>query len=108
MAMPVIEWAAIHQPAWDDAPGEYVAAGLVGWGRSRRLGRVTDPARRFKAYLGVQHFDPVRWGVAGEAQAKFFVSFFVGGRTVALHTHPIMAEVLAELADVHARLPLVP
>ncbi len=108
MPMPPIEWAAIYELAWDAQPGAYVAAGLVGWGRSRRLGRVVAPARRFKAFLGVQHYDPERWGVAGAARAKFFVSLFVGGRTVALHTHPTMAAALADLTEFYTRLTPAP
>jgi hypothetical protein len=104
MGLPAIAWGTIYQAAWDADPGAYVAAGLVGWGRSRRLGRVVAPAQRFKAYIGVQHFDPARWGVAGEAQAKFFLSLFVAGRTVALHTHPTIPAALAELAEFYQRL----
>jgi hypothetical protein len=104
MVLPSITWAPIYRAEWDDEPQAYVAAGLVGWGRSRRLGRVAVPERAFKAYLGVQHFDPARWGIAGEARAKFFVSLFVGGRTVGLHTHPTMAAARGELADFYARL----
>ncbi len=108
MTMPAIEWAAIYQPAWADQPDAYVTAGLVAWGRSRRLGRVVDPTCRFKAYIGVQHFDPGQWGVVGTARAKFFLSLFVGGRTVALHTHFTMAAVLTEVTAFHAHLAALP
>ena len=102
--LPPIVWSAAYHPAWDAQPQAYVTAAIVAWGRSRRLGRAADPQRAFKAYLGVQHSDPARWGLAGLAQARFFVSLFVAGRTVALHTHPTMTAALGELADFYARL----
>jgi hypothetical protein len=98
------QWAPIYHPEWDADPAAYVRAEIVAWGRSRRLARSADPARHFKAYLGVQHFDPARWGVAGPATAKFFVSFFVAGRTVALHTYPTLPLALAALHAFHAHL----
>lgn len=97
-------WSPIYRPEWDDVPGEYVAHGVVGWGRSRRLARAEDAARRFKAYLGVQHFDPARYGLEGEAQAKFFVSLFVAGRTVTLRTYPTLREAREALERFHAAL----
>lgn len=99
-----IKWSPIYRPEWDDTPEEYVVQGVVAWGRSRRLARAVDTARRFKAYLGVQHFDPARYGLAGEAQAKFFVSLFVGGRTVALHTYPTLRQARDALERFHATL----
>ena len=99
-----IVWSPIYRPEWDDAPREYVAHGVVGWGRSRRLARAADPARIFKAYLGVQHFDPARYGLAGEARAKFFVSLFVGGRTVTLRTYPTLREAHDALERFHTGL----
>jgi len=86
-------WAAWYTPAWDDDPGAYVAHDLVAWGRSRRLAKVVGDVGAigddaFKAYLGVQHYDPGRWGVAGAPRAAFFLSLFLAGRTVALHTYP--------------------
>lgn len=99
-----ITWSQIYHQEWDDAPGEYVESGVVGWGRSRRLARAEDPARRFKAYLGVQHFDPARYGLAGEAQPKFFVSLFASGRTVALRTYPTLRQAREALECFHAAL----
>ena len=99
-----ITWSPVYRPEWDDVPRAYIQSGAVGWGRSRRLARAEDPARLFKAYLGVQHFDPARYGLAGEAQAKFFVSLFVGGRTVALRTYPTLPAARAALEQFHAAL----
>lgn len=99
-----ITWSPIYRPEWDDAPAEYVEHEVVGWGRSRRLARAEDAARRFKAYLGVQHFDPARYGLAGEPQATFFVSLFVNGRTVVLHTYPTLHEARDTLERVHSAL----
>lgn len=98
------EWSAIYHPEWDAAPEEYVECGLVGWSHSRRLARIEDPARAFKAYLGVQHFDPCRWNLPGEPATKFFLSLFVRQRTVALRTYPTLAEARAELVRFHASL----
>jgi hypothetical protein len=99
-----IAWSAIYHPEWDATPLEYVAAGLVGWGRSRRLAKAHDAARAFTSYLGVQHFDPARWNLPGLPTAKFFASFFVSGRTVGLHTYPTMAAALTAIRSFHARL----
>jgi hypothetical protein len=103
----VFAWGPQYRPQWDAAPERYVEQGMVAWGRSRRLARAADPMRAFKAYLGVQHYDPARWGVAGEARTKFFLSLFVGGRTVTLRTYPTMGEALAELRRFHGQLPRV-
>jgi hypothetical protein len=81
-----------------------VEQGVVAWGRSRRLARAADARVAFKAYLGVQHDDPARWGRDGEARAVFFLSLFVAGRTVALHTYPTLPAARAALAAFHARL----
>ncbi len=99
-------WAAIYAPEWDNDPGAYVAAGLVAWGYSRRLAKIVAaiPNRDFKAYLGVQHYDPGRWGVAGEPRAVFFLSLFLNGRTLALRTFPTLALAHAGLADAYLRI----
>lgn len=97
-------WSPIYHPAWDATPHEYVEAGLVGWSRSRRLARVADPAVAFKAYLGVQHFDPARWMLPGEPTAKYFLSLFVAGRTIAMRTFPTLREALAALDTFYAAL----
>ncbi len=90
-------WSTAYHAAWDVTPERYVDEGAVAWGRSRRLGKYVEEDVGLKAYVGVQHFDPWRWGVAGEARAKFFVSLFVGGKTVSLHTYATMGEALDAL-----------
>lgn len=97
-----ITWSPIYHPEWNATPEEYVAAGLVGWGRSRRLARAEDTALVFRAYLGVQHFDPSRWNLPGEATAKFFLSVRVHGRTLWLRTFPTMGDALATLRSAYA------
>ncbi len=101
-----IEWAQAYRREWNDAPEAYVAHGVVGWGRSRRLARAQDRARHFKAYLGVQHFDPARWYGTGDPVARFFLSVFVQNRTVALRTYPTAGAALADLRAFHASLPV--
>ena len=96
-----IEWSVSYRPEWDATPEAYVAAGVVGWGRSRRLARVDDPTVRFKAYLGVQHDDPARWHAGGDPRTVFFASFFLDGRTVTLRTYSTMAAALAALRHFH-------
>lgn len=103
----LIRWSPIYNSAWDADPGQYVDAALVEWGRSRRLARIDAPDRAFKAYLGVQHFDPARWNQPGEAQSKFFLSLFVAGRTVALRTYPTLPKAWEALAAFYAQLPVV-
>ena len=97
-------WSAAYRPAWDATPEAYVESGVVGWSRSRRLARAEDASAGFKAYVGIQHDDPSRWHVAGAPRTVFFVSFFQGGRTLALRTFPTMGDALAELRRVHAGL----
>jgi hypothetical protein len=89
-----IAWGPAYNPAWDQDPDAYFAAGLVGWARSRRLGLLHLPAAGFKAYLGVQHVDPGRagWDRLGlaEAEARFFVSWFDGAHCLGLRTLPTL------------------
>lgn len=99
---PTIAWSPIYHPEWDDAPAEYVEAGLVGWGRSRRLAQAEDKVVALRAYLGVQHFDPWQWNLPGEPIAKFFLSIRVHGRTLWLRTFPTMRDALAALREAHA------
>ena len=99
-----VVWSAAYRPAWDSMPEAYVEGGVVGWSRSRRLARAEDASIGFKAYVGVQHYDPSRWHVAGAPRAVFFVSFFQGSHTLALRTFPTMDVALAELRRVHAGL----
>jgi len=99
-----IAWAQVYRAEWDTAPDRYVAAGVVGWGRSRRLARIDDPASAFTAYLGIQHFDPTRWNLPGAPVAKYFASVFLHRRTVGLHTYATMNDALAAVRTFHERL----
>jgi hypothetical protein len=99
-----ISWSRDYHFEWDNFPEEYVAHGLVGWGRSRRLARAEDAGVAFKAYLGVQHDDPARWQIAGDARSIFFLSLFIANRTVTLRTYSTMGAALAELRRFHAAL----
>lgn len=94
-----IRWSPSYQPQWDETPQAYVDAGIVGVGRSRRLARAEDRQRAFKAYLGVQHWDPSRWNLPGEERAVFFLSLFRDHRTLALRTYPTVPAALAALYD---------
>jgi hypothetical protein len=97
-----ITWAPTYQPEWDDTPEAYLAHGVVGWGRSRRLARFEDPRRAFKGYLGVQHADPARWQGVGEPRTVYFVSLFLLGRTMALRTFPTLGAALGEAQRFHS------
>jgi hypothetical protein len=92
-----IHWSPVYHPEWDAAPEAYIASGFVGWGRSRRLGKLVDDVLHLKAYLGIQHEDPARWGLAGEPRARFFLSLFLHGRTVSLRTYSTLPDALAAL-----------
>jgi hypothetical protein len=94
-----IHWSRVYAPQWDETPEAYVDAGLVGVGRSRRLARAEDSSRAFKAYLGVQHWDPARWNLPGEARAVFFLSLFYHNRTLSLRTFPTLPTALSALAE---------
>lgn len=98
------DWSPMYRSAWDETPEKYVEAHAVAWGRSRRLARIDDASRAFKAYLGVQHYDASRWYGSGEAQTRYFLSFFVGGRTVTLRTFPSVASALVALGEFYASL----
>jgi hypothetical protein len=98
------QWSPVHHPEWDATPEAYVGAGVVGWGRSRRLARVDDATHHFKAYLGVHHSDPARWGLAGASSTKFFLSIFVDSRLVAFRTFPTMSQALANLRHTYERI----
>jgi hypothetical protein len=99
-----ITWSPAYQPEWDGMPEAYLAHGVVGWGRSRRLARFEDPRCAFKGYLGVQHADPARWQGAGEPRTVYFVSHFLLGRTVELRTFPTLGAALGEARRFHAAL----
>ncbi len=95
----VVHWSSTYQPQWDESPQAYVDAGVVHPGRSRRLAKVEDTHRAFKAYLGVQHWDPSRWNLPGEARSIFFLSLFHNHRTLALRTYPTLSAALAALDE---------
>ena len=86
-----IRWGVAYHPQWDATPDAYSEAGLVGWGRSRRLGKLVL-APGFLAYIGVQHVDPQRagWGDLDAPTTRFFVSWFDGSRCLALRTTPTL------------------
>ena len=98
------DWSSTYHPEWDSDPEQYLRHGLLKWGHSRRLARFDDHLHEFKAYLGVHHSDPAAWGATGSAQVRFFLSLFVSGQTVALHTYDTLAEARAALAAFHQRL----
>lgn len=99
-------WSPLYCAAWDATPEAYVTSGVVQPGRSRRLARFTDAALHLTSYLGVQDFDPARWGLMGEARTRFFLSVLLDGRTISLHTYATLPEALAELEGVHMALAL--
>src|SRR5690348_17143602 len=94
------EWHREYRPGWDDDPEQYSANGLVGWGRSRRLGLFRRG--RYKAYIGVQHVDPDRpgWRIVDEPRARFFASLFVDGSCVTLRTFPTISAAFEMLGKV--------
>lgn len=99
-----LRWAPAYQPAWDAMPAAYVEAGVVAWERTRRLARADDARLGMKAYLGVRHSDPTRWGLPGEPQAVFFLSVLLGKTTLLLRTYPTIPAALETLRATHARL----
>jgi hypothetical protein len=82
----LVHWSEHYQSEWDDEPERYVEFGVVGLGRSRRLGLLKLDG--CKAYLGVQHIDPSKpgWGIFDRPQTRYFVSMFVADQCVALRT----------------------
>ena len=91
-------WSPVYDPAWDAAPEEYLRRGIVGFGRSRRLGRLRLAGRGIVAYAGVQHVDPARWGMGGAPASRFFVSCRAPGQ-VWLRTSGSMDGALRLLAQ---------
>jgi hypothetical protein len=57
-----------------------------------------------KAYLGVRHSDPSRYGLPGEPHASFFLSVLLGKRTLFLRSYDTMPAALAELRCTHDQL----
>jgi hypothetical protein len=99
-----LRWSPVYQPQWDATPEAYVAAGVVAWERTRRLLRADDARLGMKAYLGVRHSDPARWGLSGEPSAVYFLSVLLGKRTLYLRTYPTVPAALAALHETHAWL----
>jgi hypothetical protein len=99
-----LRWSPIYQSAWDATPQAYVEAGVVAWERTRRLLRADDARLGMKAYLGVRHSDPSRWGLPGEPRAVFFLSVLLGATTVFLRTYPTIPAALSALRETHAQL----
>ncbi|MDQ6695182.1 MAG: hypothetical protein M3014_12310 [Chloroflexota bacterium] len=99
-----IEWSSEYRPEWDGDAALYVEHNVVGWGRSRRLGMLRLGS--VKAYLGVQHVDPMRagWAIVDEPQARFFLSLFVGGECVTLRVFPSMGAALDALLSFLSRV----
>ncbi len=95
----LVAWHREYNPEWDNRPDDYVDAGIVGWGLSRRLGLFRRGA--IKAYLGVQHVDPSKagWAIVDAPQARFFLSLFVSGQCVTLRTFLMMAAALDALVS---------
>jgi hypothetical protein len=91
------QWSPLYHPEWDTDPQQYLDCGLVKWGHSRRLVRFDDRQHDFKAYIGVHHSDPAAWGAPGPAQTRYFLSLFVSGRTIALHTYNTLPEAFTAL-----------
>ena len=100
----LICWHPRYLPAHDGDPWRYVHEGILPPGRSRRLGALHDPARGFRAYLGVQYFDPGQWGYRGEAYCKFFLSLQQKNAGVELRMYPRMEQALARLKALYATL----
>lgn len=99
-----LRWSPHYQPAWDATPDAYVEAGVVAPERTRRLLRADDPQLGMKAYIGVRHSDPSRYGLPGEPHASFFLSVLLGGRTLFLRTYATAPAALVELRRTHERL----
>lgn len=93
-----VRWNPTYHPEWDATPERYQQAGIVGWGRSRRLGRLPPDQYGLHGYLGVQHADPSRWGQDAPPRTRFFASAFLGQRVIWLRTFATMAETLDALA----------
>lgn len=99
-----MRWSPHYQPAWDVAPDAYVEAGVVAPERTRRLLRADDPSLGMRAYIGVRHSDPTRYGLPGEPRASFFLSVLLGKRTLFLRMHSTIPAALDELRHTHEQL----
>ncbi len=92
-----IDWHREYRPEWDGSPDQYEQAGIVGWGKSRRLG--TYRSDQIKAHIGVQHVDTNMrgWNIAEEPYTRFFISLFENNRVVTLRTFPTIEATLSFL-----------
>jgi hypothetical protein len=97
-------WSAIYHPEWDTDPERYLTSGLLKRGGNRRLARFDDHLHALKAYIGVHHSDPSHWGASGPARTRYFLSFFVSGKTISLHTYDTLGEAQAALSTFHRQL----
>jgi hypothetical protein len=97
-------WSQTYRPEWDVDPEQYLRHGLLEWGHSRRLARFDDQPHAFKAYIGIHHSDPATWGAIGQARVRYFLSLFISGKTVAMHTYDTIEEARAALTAFHQRL----
>ncbi len=94
-----ITWSVCYHPEWDATPEAYLQAQIVAPGRSRRLGRYSDPLRGRKGYIGVYHQGGRE---ETEGRTRFFLSLFVQGRTLGLRSYATIEDVLAVLEAFHA------
>jgi hypothetical protein len=97
-------WSTIYRPEWDADPEQYLLCGLLKRGHSRRLARFDDRLHEFKAYIGIHHSDPSRWGATGPARSRYFLSLFVSGQTVVLRTYDTLADARTALCAFHKQL----
>jgi hypothetical protein len=91
-------WHQEYRREWDSDPDAYIRAGLLAFGKTRRLCVVE--LGQIKAYVGVQHVDTAdrSWGIEGDPFARFFASMFVDGKCVALRTFPTVDDALTAIA----------
>lgn len=99
-----IEWSSKYNPDWDDEPEAYMRSGILAEGRSLRLGKLSYASMRFRAYLGVQHYDPLDWAQQGESYTCFWVSFLIGKQTITLQTFQTMRDCRSALWQFYSTL----
>ncbi|MBI2887738.1 MAG: hypothetical protein HYY02_11080 [Chloroflexi bacterium] len=103
-----IRWHPRYRSAWNDDPWAYLRHGLLPPGRTRRLGVLRAGPGGFKAYVGVQHFDPGHWGRPEDGYCRFFLSLWAGGRLRELRTHETMRQALDRLWSFYQAVGEVP
>lgn len=99
-----IEWSPKYNPDWDNEPEAYMRSGILSEGRSLRLGKLSYTSLRFRAYLGVQHYDPLDWAQQGEAYTCFWISFLIGKQTIMLQTFQTMRDCRIALQQFYSGL----